>query len=78
MAVAIQDAGLPAQAFALKQAGVPVAAPLHPICIEQELESWLLASDHANEELLPTLGVCAGPPVSPGLSKSCSDVGDGP
>jgi Domain of unknown function (DUF4276) len=32
---------------ALKQAGVKGDEPVYPVCIEQELESWLLASDAA-------------------------------
>ena len=39
---------------ALKQAGVAANAPVYPVCIEQELESWLLASDTAIEALLST------------------------
>lgn len=31
----------------LAQAGVPVNAPVYPVCVEQELESWLIACDHA-------------------------------
>jgi hypothetical protein len=39
---------------ALKQAGVAENAPVYLICIEQELESWLLASDTAIEAHLST------------------------
>lgn len=39
---------------ALAQAGVAANAPVYPICIEQELESWLLASDTAIEAYLST------------------------
>ena len=39
---------------ALAQAGVPLNAPVHPACIEQELESWLIACDHAIEAHLST------------------------
>jgi hypothetical protein len=39
---------------ALAQAGVTANAPVYPVCIEQELESWLLASDHAIEAHLST------------------------
>ena len=38
----------------LKDAGVRTHAPVYLICIEQELESWLLASDHAIAALLST------------------------
>ena len=38
----------------LAEAGVPPHAPVHLVCIEQELESWLLASDHAIAALLST------------------------
>ena len=36
----------------LQSAGVPANAPIHLVCIEQELESWLLACDHAISALL--------------------------
>lgn len=39
---------------ALEQAGVAANAPVYAVCIEQELESWLLASDHAKEACLST------------------------
>lgn len=38
----------------LAEAGVPLHAPVHLICIEQELESWLLANDKAIAALLST------------------------
>ncbi len=38
----------------LSEAGVLPDAPVYLICIEQELESWLLASDHAISALLST------------------------
>ena len=38
----------------LAEAGVLPHAPVHLICIEQELESWLLASDRAISALLST------------------------
>lgn len=38
----------------LAQAGVPARAPVHLICIEQELESWMLADDRAISALLST------------------------
>lgn len=38
----------------LAEAGVPPDAPVHLICIEQELESWLLANDKAIAALLST------------------------
>lgn len=38
----------------LRDAGVPTNASVHLICIEQELESWLLASEHALSALLST------------------------
>ena len=38
----------------LTKAGVPSRAPVYLICIEQELESWLLASDQAIAALLST------------------------
>jgi len=31
----------------LTSAGLPAASPVYPVCIEQELESWLIACDHA-------------------------------
>ncbi len=39
---------------ALADAGIPAQAPVYLVCIEQELESWLLASDHALSALLST------------------------
>ena len=38
----------------LTEAGVPSHAPVHLVCIEQELESWLLASNQAIAALLST------------------------
>ncbi|MCX8522158.1 MAG: DUF4276 family protein [Rhodoferax sp.] len=38
----------------LRQAGVPSTAPVYLVCIEQELESWLLACDHAISAHLST------------------------
>jgi hypothetical protein len=38
----------------LAKAGVPARAPVYLVCIEQELESWLLASEHAIATLLST------------------------
>lgn len=38
----------------LGKAGVLPHAPVHMVCIEQELESWLLASDQAIAALLST------------------------
>jgi len=38
----------------LTEAGVPPAAPVYLICIEQELESWLLANERAISALLST------------------------
>ncbi len=38
----------------LKDAGLPITAPVHLICIEQELESWLLACDQAIAAYLST------------------------
>ncbi len=38
----------------LAEAGVPPRAPVYLICIEQELESWLLANDKAIAALLST------------------------
>ena len=38
----------------LAKAGVPARAPVYLVCIEQELESWLLASDHGIAALLST------------------------
>jgi hypothetical protein len=38
----------------LRDAGVPTNASVHLVCIEQELESWLLACDHALSALLST------------------------
>lgn len=39
---------------ALRDAEVGDAAPVHLICVEQELESWLLANDRAASALLST------------------------
>lgn len=39
---------------ALAQAGLPGNAPVFLICIEQELESWLVACDHAINAYLST------------------------
>ena len=38
----------------LRDAGVPEDASVHLVCIEQELESWLLACEHALSALLST------------------------
>jgi len=38
----------------LSEAGVPTNAPVHLVCIEQELESWLLANERAINVLLST------------------------
>ena len=38
----------------LAAAGVPANAPVFPICIEQELESWIVANERALEALLST------------------------
>ena len=38
----------------LQQAGLPGTAPVYLVCIEQELESWLLACDHAISAYLST------------------------
>lgn len=38
----------------LDDAGVAQKAPVYLVCIEQELESWLLASDHAISAVLST------------------------
>lgn len=38
----------------LAEAGVPSHAPVHLICIEQELESWLLANERAVSAYLST------------------------
>ena len=38
----------------LAEAGVPAGAPVYLICIEQELESWLLANERAISGLLST------------------------
>lgn len=38
----------------LQDAGVAASQPVHLICIEQELESWLLANELAISELLST------------------------
>ena len=39
---------------ALAEAQVPAGAPVYLICIEQELESWLLANERAISDLLST------------------------
>lgn len=39
---------------ALKDAGLPAKAPVYLVCIEQELESWLLACNHAIGDYLST------------------------
>ena len=39
---------------ALAEAGVPPTAPVALVCIEQELESWLLANERAVSALLST------------------------
>lgn len=39
---------------ALKDAGLTAKAPVYLVCIEQELESWLLASNHAIAGYLST------------------------
>ena len=38
----------------LTEAGLSAGAPVHPVCIEQELESWLLANERAISEYLST------------------------
>lgn len=38
----------------MADAGLPAHAPVHLICIEQELESWLLANERAISALLST------------------------
>lgn len=38
----------------LTEAGLPATAPVYLVCIEQELESWLLACDHAIAAYLST------------------------
>ena len=38
----------------LQQAGVAPGPPVYLVCIEQELESWLLACDHAVSAVLST------------------------
>lgn len=38
----------------LAEAGLPAHAPVHLVCIEQELESWLLANERAISALLTT------------------------
>lgn len=42
----------------LTEAGVKSNAPVYLICIEQELESWLLANEHAIAALLSTPAHC--------------------
>lgn len=39
---------------AVKDAGVAASAPVYPVCVEQELESWLLACHHAINAHLST------------------------
>lgn len=39
---------------AIEQAGLPASAPVYLVCIEQELESWLIACDHAINAILST------------------------
>lgn len=36
----------------LTEAGLPANAPVYPVCVEQELESWLLANEKAIEAYL--------------------------
>jgi hypothetical protein len=38
----------------LASAGLPPTAPVYLVCIEQELESWVIACDHAITALLST------------------------
>lgn len=38
----------------LAQAGVPATAPVYLVCVEQELESWLIVCDHAISAYLST------------------------
>jgi hypothetical protein len=38
----------------IAHAGLPQSAPVYLVCIEQELESWLIASDHAITAYLST------------------------
>ena len=38
----------------LREAGIATTAPVYLICIEQELESWLIANERALESLLST------------------------
>ena len=38
----------------LSDAGVPAEAPVYLVCVEQELESWLLANERAINALLST------------------------
>ena len=38
----------------LTEAGLPAGAPVYLVCIEQELESWLLANERAISSLLST------------------------
>lgn len=40
--------------MAIGQAGLPPSAPVYLVCIEQELESWLIACDHAINGYLST------------------------
>jgi len=38
----------------IAEAGLPASAPVYPVCIAQELESWLLANENAISEYLST------------------------
>lgn len=38
----------------LEQAAIPANAPVYLVCVEQELESWLIACDHAIKAYLST------------------------
>ena len=38
----------------LKEAGIAETAPVYLVCVEQELESWLIANERALESLLST------------------------
>lgn len=40
--------------LSLAQAGLPPNAPVYLVCIEQELESWVIACDHAITSYLST------------------------
>ena len=46
----------------LAEAGVQAQSPIHLICIEQELESWLLANERAISALLSTPAHAYGVP----------------